>query len=121
MHTTKLLAVLFSLAISTAIAQNSIIQDAPGKEHIANAVTAPDKYVGPDGYFVKEHGKWTEYKNGVAAPFAFFDEKGVENGAVVLFDVSRKMYLKIPINGGFVTWSMYNPVQWTILFWVDPA
>lgn len=75
-------------------------------------------YVHAGGAFTKARRTWTETQNGVAiANFVATSKSSDED--IILFDVSRKMYVRIPKAGGMSYWSYADPIQWQELYTVQ--
>ena len=78
----------------------------------------PTSYSKPNGHIREgDAHNWheTDETNGLNVTWI---EQSRSGGLTVLYDPTRKMYMRFPNNGGQVEWSYFNPVQWTPLYFV---
>lgn len=80
----------------------------------------PEKYTKPNGLLYKSGDDWfeTDDTNGMRIAWR---EVRRDKDETILYDASRRMYLRVPTSGGEVTWSFVNPISWTGLYYAAPA
>lgn len=106
-------------ALNTRFGEKIVLGDLLKKEDASSVFLTP----GGDR-FEKKNGLWIEYKNG--KEFATFDEFDRDESYIYIACRKRKgaggrrMYVRIPMEGGDVQWTWENPLNWEAFARVVP-
>lgn len=79
------------------------------------------RYSKPGGRFERQGDQWVEINGEPGDVVATFDDNGVFENYVLMFDKSRNFYLRFPLGGGVAEWSNPNPLIWSKIFVVRPV